>query len=161
MAVFYVSFVSSVGHLQLRIVVVYTILSPSLVILGFFLGGRGGSGGLGHRPPQRKASEWSGKIDFKFSMTMESLILHNNLSHEPLTVASSDGCLTPPRKLGNAQEKAFEGGVGALEPLGFPYFERPSPGPSWASLGKGDGSPKTFLAIFKTAFSIFPFFGFS
>ena len=161
MAVFYVSFVSSVGHLQLRIVVVYTILSPSLVILGFFLGGRGGFGGLGHRPPQRKASEWSGRIDFKFSMTMESLILHNNLSHEPLTVASSDGCLTLPRKLGNAQEKAFEGGGGGARAPGIPLFERPSPGPSWASLGKGDGSPKMFLAIFKTAFLISLFFGFS
>ena len=65
---------------------------------------------------------------------MESLILHNNLSHEPLTVASSDGCLTPPRKLGNAQEKAFEGGVGALEPLGFPYLKGPLlalSGPPW------------------------------
>ena len=157
---FYVSFVSSVGHLHLRIVVVYTILSPSLVILGFFLGGRGGFGGLGLRPPQRKASEWSGKIDFKFSMTMESLILHNNLSHEPLTVASSDGCLTLPRKLGNAQEKAFEGGGGGARAPGIPLFERPSPGPSWASLGKGDGSPKTFLAISRLL-SLFSFFGFS
>ena len=158
---FYVSFLSSVGHLQLRIVVVYTILSPSLVILGFFLGGRGGFGGLGHRPPQRKASEWSGRIDFKFSMTMESLILHNNLSHEPLTVASSDGCLTPPRKLGKCPRKGFRRGSGGAGAPGIPLFERPSPGPSWASLGKGDGSPKTFLAIFKTAFSISLFLGFS
>ena len=156
---FYVSFVSSVGHLQLRIVVVYTILSPSLVILGFFLGGRGGFGGLGHRPPQRKASEWSGRIDFKFSMTMESLILHNNLSHEPLTVASSDGCLTPPRKLGNAQEKAFEGGVGALEPLGFPYSKGPLlalPGPPWV---KEMGVQKRSL-LYSRLLSLSPLFWF-
>ena len=54
MAVFSVSFVSSVGHLQLRIVVLYTIQGPCLVILGLFLGGREGLGAWDTAPLNEK-----------------------------------------------------------------------------------------------------------
>ena len=53
MAVFSVSFVSSVGHLQLRIVVLYTIQGPRLVI-SVFSGEAGRAWGPGTPPPSTK-----------------------------------------------------------------------------------------------------------
>ena len=53
MAVFSVSFVSSVGHLQLRIVVLYTIKGPRLVI-SVFSWEAGRTWGPGTPPPSAK-----------------------------------------------------------------------------------------------------------
>ena len=79
MAVFSVSFVSSVCHLQLRIVVLYTILGRCLVILGLFLGGREDLGAWDTAPLNEKARNGEEKKQsMKFQMTMKSVILHNN-----------------------------------------------------------------------------------